>query len=258
MSSPRKGDTAIHHMAFNTVETPKKIEMPPGAAEFAIGDGCSPTSSCFLMTRSISRSSTSFSCAGEISSLACCSRAFFSAAGRNRLPTCRRETAVLCVVTLSLPFYITLSPNLFGKLNNHSQFRPLLILARILPFGGSKPHWRRKTSCSSGTNFAPDRYGLDVVFQFQTARFCCHQPQFDGQATRYETQRLVTTKSGRLESKDDIKRRIDRAAKFVPLEQLCLSPQCGFASTEEGNILAEDEQWAKLRMIVEIAEEVWS
>jgi 5-methyltetrahydropteroyltriglutamate--homocysteine methyltransferase len=68
---------------------------------------------------------------------------------------------------------------------------------------------------------------------------------------------LVTSKSGRLESKDEIKRRIDQAAKFVPLEQLCLSPQCGFASTEEGNILAEDEQWAKLRMIVEIAEEVW-
>jgi 5-methyltetrahydropteroyltriglutamate--homocysteine methyltransferase len=68
---------------------------------------------------------------------------------------------------------------------------------------------------------------------------------------------LVTSKSGRLESKDEIKRRIDQAAKFIPLEQLCLSPQCGFASTEEGNTLAEDEQWAKLRMIVEIAEEVW-
>jgi 5-methyltetrahydropteroyltriglutamate--homocysteine methyltransferase len=68
---------------------------------------------------------------------------------------------------------------------------------------------------------------------------------------------LVTSKSGRLESKDEIKRRIDQAAKFISLDQLCLSPQCGFASTEEGNILAEDEQWAKLRMIVEVAEEVW-
>ncbi len=68
---------------------------------------------------------------------------------------------------------------------------------------------------------------------------------------------LVTSKSGRLESKDETKRRIDQAAKFVPLEQLCLSPQCGFASTEEGNTLAEDEEWAKLRMIVEIAEVVW-
>jgi len=68
---------------------------------------------------------------------------------------------------------------------------------------------------------------------------------------------LITTKSGRLESKDAIKRRIEQAAKFVPLDQLCLSPQCGFASTEEGNILAEDEQWAKLKMIVEVADEVW-
>jgi 5-methyltetrahydropteroyltriglutamate--homocysteine methyltransferase len=68
---------------------------------------------------------------------------------------------------------------------------------------------------------------------------------------------LVTSKSGKLERKDDIKRRIDQAAKFVDLDQLALSPQCGFASTEEGNVLAEDEQWAKLRMIVEIADEVW-
>jgi 5-methyltetrahydropteroyltriglutamate--homocysteine methyltransferase len=68
---------------------------------------------------------------------------------------------------------------------------------------------------------------------------------------------LITSKSGRLESKDDIKRRIDQATKFVSLEQLCLSPQCGFASTEEGNLLAEEEQWAKLRMVVELSEEVW-
>jgi 5-methyltetrahydropteroyltriglutamate--homocysteine methyltransferase len=68
---------------------------------------------------------------------------------------------------------------------------------------------------------------------------------------------LVTSKSGTLESKDEIKRRIDQAAKFVDIDQLCLSPQCGFASTEEGNILAEEEQWAKLRMIVELADEIW-
>jgi len=68
---------------------------------------------------------------------------------------------------------------------------------------------------------------------------------------------LVTSKSGKLESRDEIKRRIDDAANYVPLDQLCLSPQCGFASTEEGNVLSEDEQWAKLAMIVEIAEDVW-
>ena len=68
---------------------------------------------------------------------------------------------------------------------------------------------------------------------------------------------LITTKQGRLEQKDDVKRRIEEATKYVDLDQLCLSPQCGFASTEEGNVLAEDEQWAKLRMVVELADEVW-
>jgi 5-methyltetrahydropteroyltriglutamate--homocysteine methyltransferase len=68
---------------------------------------------------------------------------------------------------------------------------------------------------------------------------------------------LVTTKTGALESKDAIKRRIEQAARFVPLDQLCVSPQCGFASSEEGNIIAEEEQWAKLRMVVELADEIW-
>jgi 5-methyltetrahydropteroyltriglutamate--homocysteine methyltransferase len=68
---------------------------------------------------------------------------------------------------------------------------------------------------------------------------------------------VITSKVGELEKKDDIKRRLQEAAKFAPLEQLALSPQCGFASTEEGNILSEDEQWAKLRLAVEVANEVW-
>ena len=68
---------------------------------------------------------------------------------------------------------------------------------------------------------------------------------------------LITSKSGALEPKKDIKRRIKEAQKFVALDQLCLSPQCGFASTEEGNVLAYDEQWAKLKEIVEISKEVW-
>ena len=100
---------------------------------------------------------------------------------------------------------------------------------------------------------------------------------FDGYFLEYDTERaggfeplrffpkgekqlvlgLVTSKSGRLEPRDEIKKRIEEATKYVPLEQLCLSPQCGFSSTEEGNVLAEEEQWAKLRMIVEITEEVW-
>ena len=74
---------------------------------------------------------------------------------------------------------------------------------------------------------------------------------------KYVVLGLVTTKRGVLESKDDLKRRIDEAAKYVPLEQLCLSPQCGFSSTEEGNALTADEQRAKLALVVETAREVW-
>lgn len=68
---------------------------------------------------------------------------------------------------------------------------------------------------------------------------------------------LVTSKKPRLESKDELKRRIGEAAKFVPLEQLCLSPQCGFSSTVEGNSVTLDDQIAKLRLVVETAREVW-
>jgi methionine synthase II (cobalamin-independent) len=68
---------------------------------------------------------------------------------------------------------------------------------------------------------------------------------------------LVTTKVGALESKDDLKRRIDEASKFVPLEYLCLSPQCGFSSTHHGNALSIDDQWRKLERVVEVAAEVW-
>jgi 5-methyltetrahydropteroyltriglutamate--homocysteine methyltransferase len=68
---------------------------------------------------------------------------------------------------------------------------------------------------------------------------------------------LVTSKTGELEKKEDIVRRIEEASRFAPLEQLCLSPQCGFASTEEGNRLSETQQWAKLALVVETAKEVW-
>jgi 5-methyltetrahydropteroyltriglutamate--homocysteine methyltransferase len=68
---------------------------------------------------------------------------------------------------------------------------------------------------------------------------------------------LITSKVGQLEDRGEIRRRIDAAARFMPLEQLGLSPQCGFASTEEGNVLGEEDQWAKLSMVVELARDVW-
>jgi 5-methyltetrahydropteroyltriglutamate--homocysteine methyltransferase len=68
---------------------------------------------------------------------------------------------------------------------------------------------------------------------------------------------LVSSKTGTLESAEDLKRRIEQAQKFVPLEDLCLSPQCGFSSTHHGNRLSEDEQWRKLERVIEVAGEVW-
>jgi 5-methyltetrahydropteroyltriglutamate--homocysteine methyltransferase len=68
---------------------------------------------------------------------------------------------------------------------------------------------------------------------------------------------LVTTKRGEIEAKDDLKRRIDEASQYVDVDQLCLSPQCGFSSTVEGNALTRDQQLAKLRLVVEVADEVW-
>ena len=68
---------------------------------------------------------------------------------------------------------------------------------------------------------------------------------------------LVTSKDPELEDKTEIKERIKEAAQYVALDQLCLSPQCGFSSTEEGNILTDEDQWKKMTLIKEIAEEVW-
>ena len=68
---------------------------------------------------------------------------------------------------------------------------------------------------------------------------------------------LVSSKFGKLERKDDLKRQVEEAAKYIPLENLCISPQCGFASTAAGNIISEDDQWRKLTFLVEVAEEIW-
>ncbi len=94
--------------------------------------------------------------------------------------------------------------------------------------------------------------------EYDTARAGGFEPlRFLPKGNKMVVLGLVTSKSGALESKDEVKRRIAEATKYAALDQLCLSPQCGFASTEEGNVLAEDEQWAKLKMIVELADEVW-
>jgi 5-methyltetrahydropteroyltriglutamate--homocysteine methyltransferase len=123
-------------------------------------------------------------------------------------------------------------------------------------------NFRSTFIASGGYEFVAEellgRVNIDGYFlEFDTDRAGGFEPLRHLKGNKQVVLGLVTSKSGRLEPKDEIKRRIDEAGKYVPLEQLCLSPQCGFASTEEGNVLAEEEQWAKLRMIVELAEEVW-
>jgi 5-methyltetrahydropteroyltriglutamate--homocysteine methyltransferase len=74
---------------------------------------------------------------------------------------------------------------------------------------------------------------------------------------KYVVLGLVTTKRGELERREDLERRIEEASRYVDLDQLCLSPQCGFSSTSEGNALTEEQQWDKLRLVVETAQAVW-
>jgi 5-methyltetrahydropteroyltriglutamate--homocysteine methyltransferase len=124
-------------------------------------------------------------------------------------------------------------------------------------------NFRSTFIASGGYEFVAEQLlgntGLDGYFlEYDTERAGGFEPlRFFPKGDKQLVLGLVTSKFGKLEKKDDIKRRIDEATKYVALDQLCLSPQCGFASTEEGNALSEEEQWAKLRMVVEIADEVW-
>jgi 5-methyltetrahydropteroyltriglutamate--homocysteine methyltransferase len=100
--------------------------------------------------------------------------------------------------------------------------------------------------------------GVDGFFmEFDSARAGGYEPlRFVPEGKRVVLG-LVSSKTGTLEDRDSLKRKIEAAAKYVPLENLCLSPQCGFSSTHHGNKLTEDEQWRKLERVVEVAEELW-
>ncbi|HEU5283113.1 MAG TPA: 5-methyltetrahydropteroyltriglutamate--homocysteine S-methyltransferase, partial [Burkholderiales bacterium] len=102
--------------------------------------------------------------------------------------------------------------------------------------------------------------GLDVdgyFLEYDTGRAGGFEPLRFAPKGKKIVLGLVTTKLPQVESKDELKRRIEQAARYVPLEDLCLSPQCGFSSTHHGNALSEDDQWRKLERIVEVAREVW-
>ena len=104
-----------------------------------------------------------------------------------------------------------------------------------------------------------NRIGVDAYFmEYDSERAGGFEPlRFVPRGPKMVVLGLVTSKTGALETKDELKRRIEAASRFLPLEQLAISPQCGFASTEEGNLLSEEQQWAKLRLCVEVAQEVW-
>jgi 5-methyltetrahydropteroyltriglutamate--homocysteine methyltransferase len=133
----------------------------------------------------------------------------------------------------------------------------------IVSMHSCRGNFRSTFIASGGYDFVAEQLlgktGLDGYFlEYDNDRSGGFEPlRFFPKGKKQLVLGLVTSKSGALEKKDDIKRRIDEAAKYVALDQLCLSPQCGFASTEEGNVLSEEEQWAKLRLVVEIADEVW-
>jgi 5-methyltetrahydropteroyltriglutamate--homocysteine methyltransferase len=102
--------------------------------------------------------------------------------------------------------------------------------------------------------------GLDVdgyFLEYDTARAGGFEPLRFVPKGKKVVLGLVTSKTPELESKDALKRRIAEATRYVPLEDLCLSPQCGFSSTHHGNALTEADQWRKLELILEVAREVW-
>ena len=123
-------------------------------------------------------------------------------------------------------------------------------------------NFRSSWAAEGGYDFVAEALfgGLDVdgfFLEFDDSRSGGFEPLRFVPKSKRVVLGLVTTKRGELEKKDDLKRRIDEAARYVPLDQLCLSPQCGFSSTVEGNALSFDDQWAKLALVVETAEEVW-
>lgn len=136
---------------------------------------------------------------------------------------------------------------------------PGMVVSMHLCRGNFRSSWIASGGYEPVAEVLFNRIGADAYFlEYDTERAGGFEPlRFLPRGPKIVVLGLVTTKTGALESKDELRRRIDRAAKFVPLEQLALSPQCGFASTEEGNLLTEDEQWAKLSLCVEVAHEVW-
>jgi 5-methyltetrahydropteroyltriglutamate--homocysteine methyltransferase len=124
--------------------------------------------------------------------------------------------------------------------------------------GNFRSRWAAEGSYEAVAERLFNIAGIDAYFlEYDSDRAGGFEPLRHLPKGKHAVLGLVTSKTGILEPKDVIKRRLDEASKFAPLDRLCLSPQCGFASTEEGNELSEGQQWAKLGFVKEIADEVW-
>jgi 5-methyltetrahydropteroyltriglutamate--homocysteine methyltransferase len=135
---------------------------------------------------------------------------------------------------------------------------PGMTISMHLCRGNFRSTWMAQGGYGPVADILFNRMDVDAYFmEYDTERAGGFEPLRLLPKNKHVVLGVMTSKTGALESKEQLERRIDEAAKFAPLDQLCLSPQCGFASTEEGNLLAEDEQWAKLARCVEVAEEVW-
>ena len=145
------------------------------------------------------------------------------------------------------------------NINNALAGRPAgLAITTHLCRGNFRSSW----AAEGGYDFVAEALfgGLDVdgfFLEYDDARSGGFEPLRFVAPGKMVVLGLVTTKRGQLESKDELKRRIDEASRYVPIEQLCLSPQCGFSSTVEGNVVTYSDQVAKLELIVETAAEVW-
>ncbi len=135
---------------------------------------------------------------------------------------------------------------------------PDMVITMHLCRGNFRSSWIAQGGYEPIAEILFSRIGVNGYFmEFDTERAGGFEPLRFVPRDKIVVLGVVTSKSGALESADALKRRMEEAAKYIDADQLCLSPQCGFASTEEGNLLTEDEQWAKLARVVEVARDVW-
>ncbi len=136
---------------------------------------------------------------------------------------------------------------------------PGMTISMHLCRGNFRSTWMAQGGYEPVADVLFNKMGVDAYFmEYDSERAGGFEPLRMLPKNKHAVLGIMTSKTGALESKDQLKRRLDEAANFTSLDQLCLSPQCGFASTEEGNLLAEEEQWAKLARCVEVAEDVWA